>query len=57
MWLRGFQWLAWLVYLTGCLLILSNTIADYRPDGPGIFILQKGGQGPHGPREVEHGLG
>lgn len=40
--LRGFQWLAWFLYLTGCLLILSNTVADYRPDGPGIFILQKG---------------
>jgi len=39
---RGTLWLAWFLYLAGCLLILSNTVADYRPDGPGIFILQKG---------------
>lgn len=42
---RGMQWLAWFLYLAGCLLILSNTVADYRPDGPGIFIFQKGGIG------------
>lgn len=40
--LRGVQWLAWLLYFGGCLLILSNTVADYRPDGLGIFIFQKG---------------
>ena len=42
---RGMQWLAWFLYLAGCLLILSNTVADYRPGGPGIFIFQKGGIG------------
>lgn len=42
---RGMLWLAWFLYLAGCLLILSNTVADYRPDGPGIFIFQKGGIG------------
>ena len=35
-------WLAWLLYLAGCLLILSNTLSDYGPDGAGIFISQKG---------------
>ena len=40
--LRGMLWLAWFLYLAGCLLILSNTVADYRPSGPGIFIMQKG---------------
>lgn len=39
---RGTLWLAWFLYLTGCLLILSNSVADYRPDGLGIFIMQKG---------------
>lgn len=42
MFLRALQWLAWLTYLTGCLLILSNTVVDYGPDGAGIFIFQKG---------------
>jgi hypothetical protein len=40
--LRGMLWMAWFLYLAGCLLILSNTVADYRPSGPGIFIMQKG---------------
>lgn len=40
--LRSIQWLAWLLYLTGCVLILSNTITDYSPGGLGLFISQKG---------------
>lgn len=40
--LRGVQWLAWLLYLAGCLLILTNTLEDYRPEGLGLFISQKG---------------
>lgn len=40
--LRGVQFLGWFLYLAGCLLILSNTVADYRPGGFGIFIFQKG---------------
>jgi len=40
--IRCLQWLAWLVYLAGSLLILMNLIADYRPGGDGLFILDKG---------------
>ena len=40
--IRCLQWLAWLVYLAGSLLILMNSIADYRPGGTGLFILDKG---------------
>lgn len=36
------QWLAWLAYLAGCLLILQNSLADYRPGGMRLFIQQKG---------------
>lgn len=42
MFIRGFQWFAWLAYLTGSLLILMNSIEDYRPGGIGLFIFQKG---------------
>ncbi len=42
MFFRGMLWLAWFLYLTGSLLILSNSVADYRPGGLGIFIFQKG---------------
>jgi len=40
--LRGLQWLAWLAYLAGCLLILNNSIQDYLPGGLGLFISDKG---------------
>lgn len=40
--LRAWQWIGWLAYLAGCLLILENSVADYRPGGSGIFISQKG---------------
>lgn len=40
--LRGFQWLGWLAYLAGSVLILMNSIADYRPGGYGLFIFEKG---------------
>jgi hypothetical protein len=39
---RGTLWLAWILYLAGCLLILSNTVSDYGPEGARIFIFQKG---------------
>lgn len=40
--LRILTWLGWLGYLAGCLLILENSIADYRPGGAGLFIHEKG---------------
>ncbi len=33
--------LAWLGFLAGTLLILSNSLADYRPGGTEIFISQR----------------
>lgn len=39
---RSYPWLAWLAYLAGSLLILSNSIADYLPGGFGLFIAEKG---------------
>jgi len=39
---RGMLWLAWFLYLTGSLLILTNSVLDYRPGGLGLFIFQKG---------------
>lgn len=36
------QWIAWLAYLAGCLLILESSIAEYRPGGFGSFFWEKG---------------
>ncbi len=43
--LRVLQWLGWLAYLAGCLLILQNSLSDYGPSGTGVFIAQKGTMG------------
>ena len=43
--LRLLPWLAWLAYLAGCLLILENTVRDFRPGGDGVFIEQRGAIG------------
>ena len=40
--LRILPWLGWLAYFAGCVLILDNSIADYRPGGTGFFIAEKG---------------
>lgn len=42
---RILSWTAWLGYLAGCLLILENSIADFRPGGAGLFIAEKGAVG------------
>lgn len=38
---------AWLGFLAGCALILSNSFVDFRPGGEGVFIEQKGEAGRH----------
>ncbi len=45
MFIRGIQWLGWLAYLAGSLLILTNSVEDYLPGGLGLFISQKGAIG------------
>ncbi len=41
MMLRLLAGLGWLGYLAGCLLILENSIVDFRPGGAGLFIREK----------------
>ncbi|MCW1923731.1 DUF2306 domain-containing protein [Luteolibacter arcticus] len=43
--ISAFRWIGWLAYLTGALLIVTNTVADFGPGGEGIFIGQRGAIG------------
>ena len=45
---RVSRWIAWGALLAGTLLILENSVADFGPEGRGVFVAQKGeiGQQP-----------